>query len=92
MKPIIVPIEVVGGNVVMSMDEFKKHINDAYTQGYHDGSSDTAIWRDNPFYYMSGANPCVTDVTTRIDANTTATVPKAYLNDTTITATNGSIK
>lgn len=39
MKPIIITIK--DNSVVMSVAEFKKHIEDAYYQGYRDASSIT---------------------------------------------------
>lgn len=39
MKPIIITIQ--DNKVVMDINEFKKHIDDAYQQGYRDASSIT---------------------------------------------------
>ena len=39
MKPIIITIQ--DNKIVMDVNEFKKHIDDAYNQGYRDASSIT---------------------------------------------------
>lgn len=49
MKPIIITIK--DNKISMSVEEFKKHIEDAYQQGYHDASSihtstNPYWWRD----------------------------------------------
>ena len=48
MKPIIITIK--DNNIVMSIDEFKKHIDDAYHQGYRDASSITSTTNDNQWW------------------------------------------
>lgn len=40
MKPIVITIQ--DNKIMMSIDEFKKHINDAYDQGFRDASSITS--------------------------------------------------
>lgn len=37
MKPIVIVVE--NGNIIMTPDEFKKHMNDAYNAGHSDGTS-----------------------------------------------------
>ena len=47
MKPIIITIK--DNKISMSVEEFKKHIEDAYQQGYHDASSISAT--NNPYWW-----------------------------------------
>ena len=37
MKPIVIVVE--NGKIVMTPDEFKKHMSDAYNAGYIDGTN-----------------------------------------------------
>ena len=48
MKPIIIAIN--DGKISMTVDEFKKHIEDAYQQGYKDGSSSLTTVND-PYWW-----------------------------------------
>ena len=47
MKPIIITIK--DNKISMSVEEFKKHIEDAYQQGYHDASSISTS--NNPYWW-----------------------------------------
>ena len=48
MRPIVITIK--DDNVVMSVDEFKKYIEDAYQQGYRDGSPSLTTVND-PYWW-----------------------------------------
>ena len=58
MSPIIVFVE--NGKIVMTPNEFKTYMNEAYTKGYTDGSSIT---------YSSTSNTTPWWETIKIDAN-----------------------
>lgn len=47
MKPIIITIK--DNKISMSVEEFKKYIEDAYHQGYHDASSISTS--NNPYWW-----------------------------------------
>ena len=54
MKPIIITIK--DNKISMSVEEFKKHIEDAYQQGYHDASSISTL--NNPYWWRDlNCNP-----------------------------------
>lgn len=46
MKPIIVFVE--NGKIIMTPEEFKKHMDDAYQKGYSDASSINGTWTNTP--------------------------------------------
>lgn len=48
MKPIIITIK--DNKIVMDVNEFKKHIEDAYQQGYRDGSPSLTTTND-PYWW-----------------------------------------
>ena len=81
MKPII--IEIKDNKIVMDVNEFKKHIEDAYQQGYSDGNSAGTITYNDPYWwrYLSPTITCT-------DSTSTATL-KINADDVTgsITAT-----
>lgn len=61
MKPII--IETKDNKIVMDVSEFKKHIEDAYYQGYYDGSSHTTVQYNNDpqwWKYSTVNDPTIT--------------------------------
>ena len=65
MKPIIITIQ--DNKIIMDINEFKKHIDDAYNQGYRDASSITCSTSTNRWWNdltprLSG----VTDIETTI--------------------------
>ena len=79
MKPII--IEIKDKKIVMDVNEFKKHIEDAYQQGYQDGSS-ISTTADSPYWWRyltcnpDVLNPCAgssTSVTLTGDSGTVIT-------------------
>lgn len=72
MKPIIITIK--DNNVVMSIEEFKKHINDAYHQGYQDGSLTLSNANDNHWWKYLTCNDTLTTAST-------TTVPTATLTN-----------
>ena len=49
MKPII--IQVKDNQIVMDIKEFKEHIENAYHQGYSDGSSLNSSTPNNPYWW-----------------------------------------
>lgn len=67
MKPIIITIN--DGKISMTVAEFKKHIEDAYQQGYKDATSvsvgDPYWWR-----YLNGNTSVGTMSTTTLDVKT----------------------
>ena len=44
-------IEIKDNKIVMEVNEFKKHIEDAYNQGYKDGSSISTVVYDDPYWW-----------------------------------------
>ena len=83
MKPII--IEIKDNKIVMDVSEFKKHIEDAYQQGYHDGGSCTTIYNDPYWWRQLTVNGPTINCTDSTSANTV--LLKADTVDGTITAT-----
>ena len=85
MKPIIIAIN--NGKISMTIDEFKKHIEDAYQQGYKDGSSSLTTVND-PFWwrYLNGNTQTGTISTTTLDVKTNNIDDFKFTNDS-ITAT-----
>ncbi len=60
MKPIIIGI-TQSGKVDMSLDEFRKHMDEAYWQGYRDNTSsltstngNTKWWDTQPYFNLCG--------------------------------------
>ena len=49
MKPII--IEIKDNKIIMDVNEFKKHIEDAYHQGYTDGGSIGTVVYNDPYWW-----------------------------------------
>ena len=80
MKPVIITLNS-NGKVVMSVEEFKRHMDSAYNQGYSDGQSTTIT---TPYY---GNQKWWYDVTCNGTAlNTTASVNnkiEAHISDVT---------
>lgn len=82
MKPVIITINS-DGKVVMSVDEFKRHMDSAYNQGYSDGNSTHSIT------YLNANKPWWEDLTINggltttlcSDTNTTTTTTTA-IDDT----------
>lgn len=73
MKPIVIGI-TKDGKVDMTLDEFRKHIDDAYWQGYRDNTSSTLTngnekWWEGSFY----CNPCITTDHCTASTNVTLT-------------------
>lgn len=80
MKPII--IEIKDNKIVMDVNEFKKHIEDAYNQGYKDGSSVGTVIYDDPYCWRrltcNGTN-----ITSTLDTNNMLTADKISTGSTT---------
>lgn len=59
MKPIIIGVNK-DGKVEMTLDEFRKHMDDAYWQGYRDNSLSSSTngngkwWETQPYYHGMG--------------------------------------
>lgn len=51
MKPIIIPVE--NGKITLTLAEFRKYMEDAYSQGYSDGCSTSSISTNpnNPYWW-----------------------------------------
>ena len=79
MKPII--IEIKDKQIVMDVNEFKKHIEDAYQQGYKDGSSISTITYDDPYWWRK-ITFCGDTITGSASTTTlTDNCPAATLNE-----------
>lgn len=70
MKPIIIGI-TKDGKVDMTLDEFRKHMDDAYWQGYRDNTSSLTVtngngkwWDTQPYFTLCGENTATDSVTT----------------------------
>lgn len=65
MKPII--IEVKDNKIIMDVSEFRKHIEDAYQQGYRDAGSLSTVTYNNPYWWRdltcAGTITCTDAVT-----------------------------
>lgn len=64
MKPIIIGI-TKDGKVDMTLDEFRKHMDDAYWQGYRDNTSTESTfngrwWETNPYTLCSDTGSATT--------------------------------
>ena len=59
MKPVIITLNS-DNNVVMSVDEFRRHMDSAYNQGWSDGNSSLTTISTTPYY---GNQRWWTDVT-----------------------------
>ena len=60
MKPIIIGV-TKDGKVDMTLDEFRKHMDDAYWQGYRDNTSSLTVsngngkwWDTQPYFTLCG--------------------------------------
>ena len=71
MKPIVITVQ--DNKILMDINEFKKHINDAYDQGFRDASSITS----------SQSNRWWNELTCEPKINLTDTVTYGAANDKT---------
>lgn len=81
MKPII--IEIKDNKIVMDVNDFKKHIEDAYNQGYKDGSSVGTVIYDDPYWWRR-LNCNGTSITSTLNTTNTLTADKTLIGSTTI--------
>ena len=70
MKPIIIGV-TKDGKVDMTLDEFRKHMDDAYWQGYRDNTSSLTVtngnskwWDTQPYFNSCGENTATYSLTT----------------------------
>lgn len=80
MKPII--IEINDNKIVMDVNEFKKHIEDAYNQGYKDGSSVGTVIYDDPYWWRR-LTCNGTSITSTLDTDNLLTADKISTGSTT---------
>lgn len=80
MKPII--IEIKDNKIVMDVNEFKKHIEDAYSQGYKDGSSVGTVIYDDPYWWRKLTTCNGTNITSTLDTNDTLRADKVSTGST----------
>lgn len=71
MKPIIIAIK--DNSVVMTIEEFKKYIDDAYHQGYRDASSITTTYNDNQWWKYLTCNESLATASTTTTPTATLT-------------------
>ena len=85
MKPII--IEIKDNKIVMNVNEFKKHIEDAYNQGYKDASSISTVVYDDPYWWrkLTCDGTSITTNTTTLDTNNTLNADKISTGSTIVT-------
>ena len=64
MRPIIIGMKD-NGKIELTLDEFKKFMNEAYNQGYSDGhSSYTFTWANTNDKWWATQPYCTTSITT----------------------------
>ena len=77
MKPVIITLNS-NGKVVMSVEEFKRHMDAAYNQGYSDGNSAATTITATPYnqkwWYDVTCNGTALNATTSVDGKITAHV------------------
>ena len=75
MKPVIITLNL-DNKVVMSVEEFKRHMDAAYNQGYSDGNSAVAIAStpyNQKWWYDVTCNGTALNTTTYVEGKVTDT-------------------
>ena len=101
MKPVIITLNS-DGKVVMSVDEFKRHMDNAYNQGYSDGNSSHSIayynapknwWEDLTVATLcdTTSHPSETTTTTTATLNNVNTIDDNQMSISDYVKTKGGI-